>query len=80
MQAILRNEFHSREVAVAVMGPLPYTLTQAQAAKVRRKLCGHKDCACGVVRGRVTDTLGRPLGIHVDGDADGRATWTVTSA
>jgi len=79
MQAILQNTFHNREVAVAIMGELPYTLTRAQAQKVRRVLCGHKDCTCGVVRGPAFDTLKRRVEVYADSDEQGRLTWTIAN-
>jgi hypothetical protein len=80
MQVTLRNEYHGSEVQVAIMGRYPYTLTAAQAAKVRRHLCGQRGCACGVVRGRATDVHGVEVAVCPDGLDDGRGTWTIDSA
>jgi len=80
MQVTLRNDFHNREVRVMVKGRYPYTLTAAQAAKVRRVLCGRRGCACGVVRGRATDVHGVEVAVCPDGLDDGRGTWTIDRA
>jgi len=71
MTITLRNDFHSRTVRVRIP-KYPHTLTPAQAARVRRELCGHRDCTCGVIRGR------QEVDIYPDGDRQGRATWTIT--
>ena len=80
MQVTLRNEFHCSEVQVEIMGRYPYTLTAAQAAKVRLVLCGRRGCACGVVRGRATDVHGVQVAVCPDGLDDGRGTWTIDRA
>lgn len=80
MTVTLRNDFHNSEVRVRAKGQYPYTLTAAQAAKVRRVLCGQRGCACGVVRGRATDVHGVEVAVHADGLDNGRGTWTIDRA
>lgn len=71
MIVVLRNSFHEREVRVRVRS-LPHTLSPSQTARVRRELCGHHDCKCGVIRGP------QKVGLYPDGNREGRLTWTIT--
>lgn len=72
MRITLTNNFHNSESIVSVPR-LPYTLSTGQSAKVRRELCGLRDCTCGVVRGR--QWQGRQE-LTVEQDADRRYTIT----
>ena len=72
---MLSNDFHNRTVEVRVPN-LPHTLSPSQAKRVRRKLCGHADCACGVVRGS-QGRLDCRLSVYPDADRAGNATWTI---
>ena len=58
MTITLRNNFHNSEVNVRI-AEWGATLTESQAKRVRKELCGLSECTCGAVRG--------PQG-HTDGD------------
>lgn len=50
MRITVRNDFHNSESIIQVPR-IPYTLSTSQTAKLKRELCGNKDCICGGPRG-----------------------------
>ena len=72
----LRNDFHGSEVGIRVPRGLPHTLTPSQVRRVRKELCGNKDCTCGAIRG-VQWLHGRRLDVWNTGDAEGNPTWEI---
>lgn len=52
MTITFRNEFHARAVnCYAPHAPLsmPYTLSRSQYRRVKRELCGTRDCRCQTI-------------------------------
>lgn len=50
---ILENDFHRTEAIVLceAISSDSYELSASQYRRARRKLCGMKDCTCGMIRG-----------------------------
>jgi hypothetical protein len=64
-----RNDFHNTTVTVHLLSQ--ESLTEVQKKRLRRELCGHKGCTCGVVCGpqeNETQSYIDTCGGHWDGD------------
>jgi hypothetical protein len=70
-QITLSNDFHNTEVRIRVAS-LPATLSPSQGARVRRQLCGQRDCTCGDVRGRQIQPDGARVRVVQGYDGNGR--------
>lgn len=64
----LRNSFHNSEVSIRVAS-LPHTVTPSQERRIRRELCGNRDCQCGDIRGPQWLDDGTPICLDHDWDA-----------
>jgi hypothetical protein len=68
----LTNDFHNTRVFVTV--PSSGILSHSQFLRIKRKLCGRKECGCGVIRGPQEGDFE----IEVDWNNDGQTIYTVT--
>ena len=65
MTITLRNDFHNTTAHVQAPA-LPHRLTPSQERRVRKALCGSRECMCGDIRGPQSGPAGQRIDVGYD--------------